>query len=253
MSKGDAVPSVDLTTGDTNAVGLYKVYAAGGIFTQHELTTNVLIKDAVWRCSNGKYELVLPQSKEMRELNRPDIAAYIRNVDLLHVAKADMFIARFDGLELDAGTVIEFMIAKNLGKPTVILRCDSRRLSGENLDDPYNLMVRNWPRTVEVHIDSLIMYGGLFAEERKALGDSDTFETTIKAEFNTVHKGIDEIARKITDGLEVVGKMKSPFPPEYQEMVYQALRYSPGSGFDQLLTEKGLGEIIQRLRKNGTL
>ena len=63
----------------------YSVYAAGGIFTQHDLTTNVLIKDSVWKQSKGKFELVLPQSKELRDIDRPDIAAYIRNVDLFQV------------------------------------------------------------------------------------------------------------------------------------------------------------------------
>ena len=104
----------------------YTVYAAGGIFTQHDLATNVFIKDSVWKLSNGKFELVLPQSKELRKLDRPDNAAYIRNVDLIQVVKSDLVIARFDGLELDAGTVIEFMLAKFLGKPTVILRCGLR-------------------------------------------------------------------------------------------------------------------------------
>ena len=114
------------------------------------------------------------------------------------------------------------------------------------------LMVRSWPRTVEVHIDSLLNYVGLLAEERKALGDRVTFQATIKAELNTVQKGVDEIAKKIIDGLEAVIKMKSPYPPEYQEIVYKASRYSPGSGFDQLLTENELNEIIHRLRTNGT-
>jgi len=249
MNKGKAV---DSTQGVTNSVGPYKVYAAGGLFTQHDLATNVLIKEAVWRLSDGKFQLFLPQSRELRELNRPDIEAFIRNGDLLEVVKADIILARFDGLELDAGTVVEFAMAKSLGKPTVILRCDYRRLSGKGIDEPYNLMVRSWPRTVEVHIDSLLNYIGLLAEERKALGDRVTFQATIKAELNTVQKGVDEIAKKIIDGLEAVIMMKSPYPPEYQEIVYKASRYSPGSGFDQLLTENELGEIIQRLRKNGT-
>jgi nucleoside 2-deoxyribosyltransferase len=245
MNKGKAV---DSTQEVTNSVGPYEVYAAGGLFTQHELATNVLIKEAVWRFSNGKFQLVLPQSKELKELD----ATYLRNVSLLDVVQADIIIARFDGPELDAGTVVEFAMAKSLGKPTVIFRCDYRRLSGKGLEEPYNLMVRSWPRTVEVHIDSLLNYVGLLAEERKALGDRVTFRATIKAELNTVQKGVDEIAKKIIDGLEAVIKMKSPYPPEYQEIVYEASRYSPGSGFDQLLTENELGEMIQRLRKNGT-
>lgn len=231
----------------------YTVYAAGGIFTQHDLATNVFIKDSVWRQSNGKFELVLPQSKELRELDRPDIAAYIRNVDLIQVVKSDLFLARFDGLELDAGTIIEFMLAKFLGKPTVILRCDSRRLGGKSLDEPYNLMVKNWPRTTEVHYDSLIKFTGGFAEEWKMLGKVSTFQTTIKAELETVMKGIDEIAQIIIDGLETVLKMKSPYPIEYQEFVYKAIRHSPGCGFEQLLSEEDLTILVRRFRESGTL
>jgi hypothetical protein len=47
--------------------------------------------------------------------------------------------------------------------------------------------------------------------------------------------------------------MESPYPPEYQEVVYDAFRFSPGDGFDRLLTASELGEIIQKLRENGTL
>jgi len=231
----------------------YTVYAAGGIFTQHDLATNVFIKDSVWRQSNGKFELVLPQSKELRELDRPDISAYIRNVDLVQVVKSDLFIARFDGLELDAGTVIEFMLAKFLGKPTVILRCDSRRLGGESLDEPYNLMVKNWPRTTEVHYDSLIKFTGGFAENWKTSGNVSTFQTIIKAELETVMKGIDEIAQIIVGGLETVLAMKSPYPDKYQEFVYKAIRYSPGSGFEQLISEEDLNTLVRKFKENGTL
>jgi len=218
-------------------------------FTQHELGTNILIKEAVWRLSNGKSQLILPQSVEVKKFE----AAYLRNVNLLDVMRADIMMTRFDGPELDSGTVVEFVMAKSLGKPTVILRCDYRHLSGTGIDEPYNLMARNWPRTVEVHIDSIVSYVGLLAEERQTLGDTVTFETTLKAELNTIQKGVDEIAQKIVDGLEAVIKLKSPYPPEYREVVYKALRYSPGSGFDQLFTENELDETIQRLKENGTL
>jgi nucleoside 2-deoxyribosyltransferase len=113
--------AVDSTQGAIHPVGPYTVYAAGGLFTQHELAMNVLIKEAVWRLSDGRFQLFLPQSRELRELDRPDVEAYIRNDDLLQVVKADIVIARFDGLELDSGTVVEFIVAKSLGKPTVIL------------------------------------------------------------------------------------------------------------------------------------
>jgi nucleoside 2-deoxyribosyltransferase len=245
--------AVDTTPGVANSVGPYTVYSAGGLFTQDELATNVLIKEAVWRLSNGKFQLFLPQSRELQELDRPDAEAYIRNTDLLEVVKADMILARFDGLELDSGTVVEFAMAKCLGKPTVILRSDFRRVSFAGLCEPYNLMVKNWPRTVEVQLNSFEIWAALFTEECQGLGDSDTFEAAMKAELGTVQRSVDEIAKQVIAGLEAVIKMKSPYPPEYQEVVYRASRFSPGSGFDQLLTASELGEIIQRLRKNETL
>lgn len=245
--------AVNTNPGATNAAGPYRIYSAGGLFTQDELATNVLLKEAVLRLSNGKFQLFLPQTRELQELNRPDIEAYIRNTDLLEVVKADIILARFDGLELDSGTVVEYAMAKCLGKPTVILRCDFRRVSFASFCEPYNLMVKNWPRTVEVQLNSFEIWADLFTEDRKGLGDSDTLQGMMKAELGTVQKSTDEIAKKVIAGLEAVIEMKSPYPPEYQEVVYQTSRYSPGSGFDKLLTTSELDEIMQRLKKNGTL
>ncbi len=244
---------VEKSPGVANVDNPYTVYSAGRLFTQDELATNIMIKEAVWRLSNGKFELFLPQSRELQELDRPDVEAYLRNVDLLAIMKADIVLARFDGLELDSGTVVEFAMAKSLGKPTVILRCDFRRLYGTGWDEPYSLMAKNWPRTVEVHLDSFVIWANLFTVERQAFSGRDIFLATMKAELGTVQKSVDEIAKQVIAGLEAVIKMNSPYPPEYQEVVYRAFRFSPGSGFDQLLTASELDEIVQRLRKNGTL
>ena len=128
--------SVNSNQGTESAAGPYTIYSAGGLFTQDELGTNVMIKEAVWRLSSGKFQIFLPQSREIQELDQPNIEAFIRNTDLLEVVKADILLARFDGLELDSGTVVEFTVAKILGKPTVVLRCDFRRLSGKGLSNP---------------------------------------------------------------------------------------------------------------------
>ncbi|NIP44202.1 MAG: hypothetical protein GWN61_22375, partial [candidate division Zixibacteria bacterium] len=224
-----------------------------GLFTQDELATNILIKEAVWRLSNGRFQIFLPQSRELQALNRSDIETYIRNTDLLEVVKADIILARFDGLELDSGTVVEFAMAKHLGKPTVILRSDFRRVSFGSFCEPYNLMVKNWPRTIEVQLNSFELWADIFTKERQEQGGIDTLKEIMKAELGTVQKSTDAIAKKLIPGLEAVIEMKSPYPPELQEVVYQASRFSLGSGFDKLLTASELDEIIQRLRKNGTL
>jgi len=108
--------TVDTDPVVTNSVGPYTVYFAGGLFTHHELAANILIKEAVWRTSNGRFQLLLPQSRELQQLNMPNVEAYLRNIDLLEVVGADIILARFDGAELDSGTVLEFAIAKSLGR-----------------------------------------------------------------------------------------------------------------------------------------
>lgn len=236
-----------------NTTGPYTIYSAGGLFMQHELATNVLIKEAVWRLSDGKFQLNLPQSREMEELDQDNIETYIRNDDLLQVVTADILLARFDGLELDSGTVVEYMMAKILGKPTVILRTDFRNISFLPSCGPYNSMVKNWPRTIEIHLHSYMIWAGLMQEEHQALGDNPPPQAKMKTELDLVQKSVDKIAKQIIVGVEKVLEMESPYPPEYQEVVYQAVRYSLGGGFDQMLTAKKLDESIQRFRKNGTL
>jgi nucleoside 2-deoxyribosyltransferase len=223
------------------------------LFNQYELAMNVSIKEAIWRLSGRRFQLFLPQSRELRELDRPDVEAYIRNDDLVEVVKADILLARIDGLELDSGLVVEYIVAKSLGKPTVFWRSDFRRLSSAGRNDPYNLMVKSWPRTLEIHTDAFVMYAGLFAQERAALGEGDTFQDTMQAELGTAQKSIDAVARELIDAMDAVLKMASPYPPAVRESVYRAFRYSPGSGFDQMLTESELADTIQRLRRNGTL
>ena len=87
---------VNSTPGETNTTDPYIIYSAGGLFTQDELGANIVLKEAVWRLSKGKFLLFLPQSRELQELDRPNVKAYIRNTDLLEVMRADILLARFD-------------------------------------------------------------------------------------------------------------------------------------------------------------
>jgi len=106
---------------------------------------------------------------------------------------------------------------------------------------------------MEIHLNSFGIWAELFSAERLAHSDSESLQGLMNAELGTLQRSVDEIAKQVIMGLEAVIEMKSPYPPEYQEVVYQAMRLSPGSGFDQLLTTSELSEIVQRLRRNGTL
>jgi nucleoside 2-deoxyribosyltransferase len=232
---------------------VYTIYGAGKLFSQHEITTNVFLKEAVWRLSDGKFQIYLPQSKESQELNRSAMEAYIRNMDLLGVLRTDITIAQFDGLELDSGTVVEFTFAKSLGKPTVTLRTDFRGLTSDGLDGPYNLMAKNWPRNVDLHINSMMDYGRFLASDHYAIDGDKSAEALLKAEGMAAKKAIDETALKLIGALEAVLKMESPYPVEYREMLYKALRHSPAAGFDELLSEADLDALIEGFKNNGTL
>ncbi len=229
------------------------IYTAGGLFTYRELAMNVYLKESIWRQSSGKYRLVLPQSEQPEEFEHPDVSVRIRNTDLWHVMRTDLLLAQFDGLELDAGTVAEFMMAKFLGKPTVILRSDSRRMSNDSFDEPYNLMVKNYPRTKVVHINSLFDYLDRWESEKGGISAEVSFESFLDLEKRPIEKGIEFIAQEILTAFDEVLQIPSPYPPEYRKMIYRAARHMPGSGFDDLVSEQGLEQLIENLEAHGTL
>lgn len=252
MSNRDNLPQGTVPQSD-GPPAPYQAYLAGGLFSQHDLASNVTMKEAVWRLSHGRFEVVLPQSKELRQLDRQDLAAHLRNLDLLELIRADILIARFDGAEIDAGTVLEFMLAKMLGKPSVIIRTDSRHLGSNGLDDPYNLMLKGWPRTVVVHTDSLIDYVQMMAASPEDLRNGQSVESLLGAEMASIHKGMNAVAAMLIDGMESVLRMESPYPRELRTIVYEAARHAPGSGFHLLLSKQHLEAILRRLEERNTL
>ena len=235
-----------------NSEQTYKVYTAGRMFAHHDLAFNAFLKEAVWRFSNKKFELVLPQSNQPPDLDKPDPALRIRNFDLMHVIKSDLLLVIFGGEESDAGAVVEYIFAKFLGKPTVILRSDSRGLNSAAFDDPYNLMAKDWPRNMVVHVDSMSVFSKNFSE---GIGENTSEllpDDVIRQEVLAAKAGFESIGQQVADALEVALQMDSPYPDQYQEMVYQAARFAPGSGFEEVLSEIALNEIIDDLQGKGS-
>ncbi len=232
---------------------IYSIYTAGGMFTYRELAMNLTLKEAIWRQSSGRFQLVLPQSEQPDEFGHPDVSIRIRNTDLWHVMRTDLLLAQFDGLELDAGTVAEFMMAKFLGKPTVILRSNSRRMSNDSFDEPYNLMVKNYPRTKVVHINSLFDYLDRWEKDKGRINSAEGFESLLELEKRSIEEGIEFLSQEILAAFDEVLQIPSPYPPDYRKMIYRAARLMPGSGFDELVTEEGLEMLIANLELHGTL
>lgn len=140
----------------------YSVYHAGDIFDFKHLVGNEALANSIRHMSDNKFYCTLPQDLEQTDFR----SSAIKDNDLFVLAKSDLALFNFDGTELDSGTVVEFVVAKMLNIPSVILRTDFREGGDQNKDgDPWNLMVSNYPYTQTVKIHSMKVYQARGSEE----------------------------------------------------------------------------------------
>lgn len=144
----------------------YSIYFTGALFNLKDLTGNALLAEAINETSSGKYHCIIPQDLEQNTEN----AKVIRDQDLTTILRCDLGIFSFDGTDLDSGTVIEFLYAKMLDMPSVILRTDFRAGGDDNkIGHPWNLMCSFYPRTQIVNIHSMAWYHAARAESSSVL------------------------------------------------------------------------------------
>ena len=105
------------------------------IIIDDEHLSLTLLADYIEKLSGSKYQCYVPQDFEQPTHRGVDI----RNVDLKAVMSCDFGLFNFDGPDIDSGTVVEFMMAKFLDIPAVILRSDFRS-SGDSERGNWNLM-----------------------------------------------------------------------------------------------------------------
>ena len=205
------------------------VYFAGDLFNHKDLTGNLLLAEAIERESSVRYVCVLPQHLEQSTSRSIDI----RNNDLSKIVSADLILVNFDGTELDSGTVIEFLFAKALDVPAVILRSDFRSAGDQERGDPWNLMCSGYPRTGKLTLNAMAWYQEAWG---KAGGTADVLErfygklsTALITEFDNV--------------------FNEPSLVDSQQMlrnVYEwGLRF-PGNGFSDLFTEQELKRVLEK-------
>ena len=133
----------------------YTIYFAGQLFDHKHLTGNALLASYIDGGSDGRYRCVLPQDLEQRGISPMGI----RDQDLRAVMECDLALFNFDGSELPPGAVVEYMYAKMLDIPAVILRTDFRGGGGQKGEgDPWNLMASFYPRTRILHLDAMQWY-----------------------------------------------------------------------------------------------
>jgi len=135
-----------------------QVYFAGDLFDHKHLIGNHILAEFLSEIKEGddkKYDIILPQNLEQTV----DRAIDVRDQDYRLLLEADLALFNFDGTDLDSGTVAEFMFAKMLDIPCVILRSDFRA-AGDGLKDgeQWNLMLTGFPRSVVLYWHSMSNY-----------------------------------------------------------------------------------------------
>ena len=211
----------------------YTIYFAGELFDHKHLLGNALLASHIERLSDRRYRCVLPQDLEQTSARAVDI----RNQDLIGVATCDLALFNFDGPDLDSGTVVEFVYAKLLDIPAVILRTDFRGGGDQDTDgDAWNLMASFYPRTQNVTLNAMEWY-------QEARRESNTAEEA-GARYCA------RIAETVINALDAV-RAEPPrlgAAPDGVEHLYRwALRF-PGNGLDERIADGGsLEDTVHRL------
>jgi len=212
----------------------YSIYFAGGLFSHKDLIGNRLLAGAIERQSAGRFTCLLPQHLELGQAR----AEQIRNGDLLALLQCDLALFNFDGAELDSGTVAEFMFAKMLDTPSVLLRTDFRK-GGDQQQDAWNLMCSFYPRSRSLSLPAMDWYHRQLGP--KAL-DAAALDTAYAA-----------LARPVIEAFEAVIAEPPVARPEglsLEALYGWALRF-PGAGLSEGLGEARLKGLLAEKTAKG--
>ena len=194
------------------------------------------MSDAIERESSGRYVCVLPQHLEQSTSRSIDI----RNNDLRKIVSADLILVNFDGTELDSGTVIEFLFAKTLDVPAVILRSDFRSAGDQERGDPWNLMCSGYPRTGKLTLNAMAWY-------QEAWGKGGGTTAVLERLYCKLSKA------RITEFDKVYHEPSLIDNQQMLRNVYEwGLRF-PGNGFSDLFTEQELISLLEKKQKKALL
>lgn len=202
------------------------IYHAGDLFDFKHLSGNLLLSNAIWKNSHGLYRTVLPQNTEGNKLRDTSI----RNGDLDLVMSCHLALFNFDGTDLDSGTVVEFMIAKMLDIPSVLLRTDFRKNGDQSVDkDPWNLMCSGYPRSLTVRIHAMNLY-------HQYVSGPDGLSAYLG-----------EIATQVISGFDRVRTMPSLFQGDLAkaEKIYSWVAVACGNELGKVMTKERIEQIVR--------
>jgi len=215
----------------------FTIYFAGDMFDHKHVIGNAVLAAYIDKCSQNRYRCIVPQNLEAPTRRGVDI----RNMDLRHVLECDLGIFNFDGPDLDSGTVVEFMYAKALDIPAVVLRSDIR-VQGDQDRDPWNLMCSYYPRTKIVQFNALAWYQEIHRQ-------SESLEATTEQLYT-------KIATEIIGALDMVRKeppLPKGDPAQTEAWFHWALQF-PGGGLEKYSAEPGyVQNIVATKLKKGLI
>ena len=216
----------------------YTIYFAGDLFDHKHLVGNAILAEAIERHSDGRYSCVLPQNLEQTT----ERAADIRNQDLKQVVACDLCLFNFDGPDLDSGTVVEFMMAKFLDIPSVILRTDFRSSGDQGKDgDAWNLMCSFYPRTRLVQFNGMAWY----QQAREEGGDLN--EITGRLYRRTATAIIEQL-----DAVRTEAPVMDDEVHPIRQIYTWAMRF-PGGGFDKIGAPDFVDQLLAGKRQKKLL
>jgi len=199
----------------------FTIYFAGSLFNHKDLTGNALLAEHIEKASGSKYLCCLPQNVEQHQTSALDI----RNQDIVKLIECDLGLFNFDGTELDAGVVVEFMLAKFLDIPAVILRSDFRTCGEKEIGgEDWNFMCSFYPRTRVVKFNAIQFY-------QEASEKSQTLNEAFDIYYT-------RIGRMVIESLESV-RTEQPLLKGDQkrlEILYQWALTFPGGEIDKLVS-----------------
>ena len=214
----------------------FSVYFAGDLFDHKHLIGNALLAEAIGRHSDDRYTCVTPQDLE-QSTGR---AADIRNQDLKQVMACDLGLFNFDGADLDSGTVVEFMMAKFLDIPAVVLRSDFRSSGDQDKDgDAWNLMCSFYPRVRQVRFNAMAWY----QEARAGAADTDDCSSRLYA----------RVAAAVIGQLDAVRAEPPVIDSGRLPELYRWATRFPGGGFEAACGPGFVEAVIESKRRKGLL
>ncbi|MCB0346795.1 MAG: nucleoside 2-deoxyribosyltransferase [Bdellovibrionales bacterium] len=217
------------------------VYFAGELFSAKHIIGNAVLAAAIETVSEGRFSCILPQALEQRGTT----PRAIRDQDLEAVYRSDVALFNFDGTEVDSGTVVEFMFAKFLDIPSVILRTDFRA-AGDSGDLPWNLMLSYYPRTKVVLSDGLGKYQAEMKPGSRAKG-------TARDSVEAANSYLEKIAREVVEGFDEVISRKPRLPQILRKHVYEWARMLPGDSFEKAFSEMEAQLVLHSKVEQGLL